>query len=67
MKKKSNGRFSLVSPTDENQSVIYYLSALVHETGQDINIDKFSKRERTMKEYERLGLQVSSEDDRNLK
>lgn len=62
----SIGRFSLVSQTDQNPSVISFFVALAHETGKDMNADEFSEiwEERVMKKYDRFGFQVSSEDDR---
>lgn len=60
----SIGRFSLVSQTEENPSVISFFVALAHDTDKDIGVDDFKElwQKRVMKRHDRFGFQVSSED-----
>jgi hypothetical protein len=62
----SIGRFSLVSQTEENPSIISFFVALAHEKNKDIDVDEFTRlwENRVLKRHDRFGFQVSGDNYR---
>jgi len=62
----SLGRFTLMSQTEENPSIITFFVALVHAAGKDLDVKDFqcAFSKRVMECHERFSCQVSRDDDR---